>query len=225
MWSVVGGAAVVGVAVSLVLTFVLGGGTGSQADTSPPVTPLSTGPETPGDSTPPSSPSPSPSATLPAGYASYEDQEGFRIAHPTGWSRSTRASAYGMDVVNYRSPDRTRRIQVYQVAESSPDASFDLFLSDATPKNAAFQKLSLDNLDHDGFTGSRLEYTTGPISGEPDVGTWHVFDERFVAADGDIYAVAVYGPDDDTGADSLELLTTAVDWFCPDGATCPAPTA
>ncbi|MET7567922.1 hypothetical protein ABZT04_05385 [Streptomyces sp. NPDC005492] len=160
----------------------------------------------------------SPSAStpeLPTGYQSFEDPEGFRIAYPDGWSRSTAASSYGMDVVNYRSADGSHRLQVYQVAEASPQASFELFLSDSTVKAPGFRKVALEHLDDGTFTGSRLEYTADSLRGEPDIGTWHVYDERFVADDGRIYAITAYGPDAESHSDQLELLTTALEWFLP----------
>ena len=228
VWSVVVGAAVVGVAVSLVLTLVVGrkdDGAGKKPVTASSA-PSSTASASPDVSQSPfadDTGSPSPSASAPpAGYELHDDTEGFRIAIPEGWSRSSVASVYGMAVVNYRSADREHRLQVYQVQESSPDASFKLYLSDQTRKPAGFKKLDLQKLDDGEFTGSRLEYQAGTIKGEPDVGTWHVYDERFVAADGNIYAIASYGPDSDSHEDQLADLTTALDWFCPPYTTCDA---
>lgn len=227
VWSVVVGAAVVGVAVSLVLTLVVGKDDGSgkkHAAASPaPSSTASASPEVSQSPFADDTASPSPSASAPpAGYELRDDTEGFRIAIPEGWSRSSVASIYGMAVVNYRSADRKHRLQVYQVQESSPDASFQLYLSDQTRKPAGFKKLDLQKLDDGGFTGSRLEYQADTIKGEPDVGTWHVYDERFVAADGNIYAIASYGPDSDSHEDQLTQLSTALDWFCPPYTTCGA---
>ncbi len=225
VWSVLIGAAAVGVAVSLVLTLVVRGGDDEPAVAG------SGSPSPTGEVSQQSDPSPTPTEEsasptvsapeLPAGYEEYEDAEGFRIAIPEGWARTTLDSQFGIAVVNYRSADSQRRLQVYQVSEESPDASFKLYLSEETAKPAGFEKLSLATLDDDsGFTGSRLEYLADTIKGEPDVGTWHVYDERFVAPDGNIYAIAAYGPDADGRDDELELLTTAVDWFCPPLGQC-----
>ncbi|MEV0638917.1 hypothetical protein AB0I77_29020 [Streptomyces sp. NPDC050619] len=230
VWSVVIGAAAVGVAVSLVLTLVIGSGDDKDkaaTESSPPVSPTAgvSQQSDPSPSPTPTGETASPSASapeLPAGYKSYKDPAGFRIAIPEGWSRATVKSQYGIPVVNYRSPDSERRLQVYQVAEGSPAASFDLFLSDQTFKPAGFKKLSLENLDNADYTGSRLEYLADSLKGEPDVGTWHVYDERFVASDGQIYAIAAYGSDADGRKDELRLLTTALDWFCPSLGACEA---
>ncbi|MGW2957243.1 hypothetical protein ACWDGI_01980 [Streptomyces sp. NPDC001220] len=223
-WSVVVGAAVVGVAASLVLSLVVGRGDGhGPATAAASVTPTPSARPTEASGSPTDTGSPSPSASAPpAGYELRHDTEGFRIAVPEGWSRSTVDSSYGIAVVSYRSPDREHRLQVYQVAEESPAASFALYLSAETPKPDGFRELGLTDLDDGRFTGSRLEYLAGRIGGEPDVGTWHVVDERFVAPDGNIYAVASYGPDSDGRDDELAQLTTAVDWFCPPDTLCDA---
>ncbi|WP_371662165.1 hypothetical protein [Streptomyces sp. NBC_00280] len=230
MWSVLIGAAVVAVAASLVLTFVVRPG-GDDKDNRTTTANESTASPTPVTSEPtdvtgsPTESTPSPSAPVsepPVGYTLYEDEEGFRIAHPEGWTRTTTDSSYGISVVNYRSPDRTHRIQVYQVSEPSPAESFDLYLSDETPKAPGFTEIRRQTLDDGTFTGSRLEYLADSIRGEPEVGTWHVYDERFVASDSNIYAIAAYGPDSDGRDDELELLTTALDWFCPPLGACEA---
>ncbi|WP_324789060.1 hypothetical protein [Streptomyces sp. H51] len=229
VWSVVVGAAAVGVVVSLVLTLVVGknddpGHGRAAAGTSAGPAPseqTSSGP--PASTASASAASASPSATAPpAGYESHDDEEGFRVAVPEGWTRSTVPSQYGIAVVNYRSPDREHRLQVYQVQESSPAASFRLYLSAETRKPAGFEELDLKTLDDGEFRGSRLEYLADRIKGEPDIGTWHVVDERFFAPDGNIYAIASYGPESDGRDDELKALTTALEWFCPPYTTCDA---
>ncbi|GAB2466157.1 hypothetical protein [Streptomyces incanus] len=236
VWTVVGGAAVIGVVVGLVLTQTLGGGKGAvgQGDDKPASASVSqsAGSETPGTEEAPAprqptsaaeeitSPAPDPDSTVPAGYDRYADSEGFTIARPTGWTRSSVSSQYGMDVVTYRSPDSGMRLQVFEVAEPSPDASYQLFLSDATPKAPGFEQLSLETLDDGDFTGSRLEYLADSIRGEPDIGTWHVVDLRFQAADGKLYALAAYGADSDGHEDERELIRTALEHFCPPDTTC-----
>ncbi|MFF4061590.1 hypothetical protein ACFYZ8_39890 [Streptomyces sp. NPDC001668] len=229
VWSALAGVAAVGVAVTLVLTQVVGGG--DQDDKAGDVSPTPTGIVSQ-QSGPYASPTPSPTEDtasptasapeLPAGYELYEDEEGFRIARPVGWSRTTVTSKFGIDVVNYRSADGERRLQVYQVAEESPEASFELYLSADTSKPDGFEKVDLQPVEENGFTGERLEYRADSLSGEPDVGPWHVYDERFVAQDGLIYAVAAYGPEKDGGEDELELLTTALQGFCAPYACDPA---
>ncbi|NEA62334.1 hypothetical protein [Streptomyces sp. SID12488] len=233
MRSVLIGAAVVAVAASLVLTFLVGRGdddkdkrtTTAHESTASPTspTPVTSEPTDMTGSPAEGTASPSVSAFAsepPVGYAVYADQEGFRIALPQGWTRTTVDSSYGIRVVNYRSSDRARRIQVYQVSEPSPAESFELYLSDETAKAPGFAKLGLETLDDGTFTGSRLEYLADSIRGEPDPGTWHVYDERFVASDSNIYAIAAYGPDSDGRDDELELLNTALAWFCPPFGAC-----
>ncbi|MFB7594081.1 hypothetical protein [Streptomyces sp. NPDC056160] len=226
----VAAAAGVGVVASLVAVLGFGGGSDDKgaATASPSAAPAprSEQPPSPDVSDEAVTGSPSPAATLPPdGYALHDDPEGFRIAVPEGWGRRTVGSQFGMDVVNYRSGSGDRRIQVYQVAESSPDESFRQYLSDKVPKPRGFHKLALHHVDTDGVSGSRMEYVADSLKGEPDIGTWHVFDERFRSADGKIYAIASYGPAADGTDDELRVLTTALGWFCPPGSVCPAPSS
>ncbi|MFI1418368.1 hypothetical protein ACH4VX_10285 [Streptomyces sp. NPDC020731] len=223
VWAVVGGAAVVGVVAGLVFTPVLrdgGKGTDDKAATPAsasraPEPSTSTGPE----ETPSTEETASPSG-LPAPYQPYADPQGFTLDLPAGWSRTTVSSRHGIDVVNYRAPDGGRRLQIFEVSEPSPGESHALFLSDDVAKAPGFTELSLENLDDGDFTGSRLEYLVDSLEGEPDVGTWHVVDERFVAADGRIYAIAAYGADADGRDDERELLRTALGRFCPPDTVC-----
>ncbi|MEV0173634.1 hypothetical protein AB0I00_21260 [Streptomyces sp. NPDC050803] len=213
----------VGAAVGLAVALADGGGNGRAAGASTPASPdLS-------PTTPRSEPEPSPSDTtptpdngeLPADYVLFDDPEGFRIAVPEDWwSRTATKSQYGMDVVAYRSPEGERKLQVFEVAESSPDASFELFLAPDFPKPDGFVQLSLTNLDDADFTGSLLEYAADSLDGEAAPGPWHVYDLRFVGEDGNIYAVASYGPAADGGDDELRLLQMAVSWFCPPATSC-----
>jgi hypothetical protein len=215
---VVAGAAVAGVTVGLAVTQMTGDGNdggGRDEKASASVTPTlsaeTSGSQSPTGATPDDTLSPSPStstAGLPTGYESFDDPEGFRTAVPVGWERDTVPSEYGMDVVNFRSPDHEQRIQVFEVAEAGPQESFDLFLSPGTPKADSFRELGREDLP-DGV-GERLEYLVDSIRGEPDVGTWHVIDTRFTASDGSIYAVAVYGRDDDGRSDEIAMADTAV---------------
>ncbi|MCF6522280.1 hypothetical protein [Streptomyces sp. JJ36] len=214
-------------AVGLVLTLVVadGEGEGEEEQDGPPTVAATPTPEPVQEPSESESPgvSAAPSATPPEGYEVFVDDEGFRIAVPQGWTRSEVESAYGMPVVNYRDADGSHRLQVFEVAEASPAASFELFLSEEEFQPKGFRKLALEELDQGDFAGSRLEYLADSLRGEPDLGTWHVYDLRFVAADGRVYALAAYGPDADGRDDELELVTYASAWFCPPGAECSAP--
>ncbi|GAA3498826.1 hypothetical protein GCM10019016_059290 [Streptomyces prasinosporus] len=236
LWGVLGGAAAAGAAVALVLTPAVGGdgeegGPGSRDDKAATTGPSPTGDAAPGPTAPGTDgagptggPSGSPSGEapgLPADYELHTDAEGFTIARPVGWTREAVASQHGMDVVNYRSADGYRRLQVYEVAESSPQESFDLFLSDRTPKADGFEKVALEPVDEGGVTGLRLEYRAASLRGEPDLGSWHVQDVRFRAPDdGKVYAIAAYGAPTDGVDPELHLALTAVAHFCPPDTTC-----
>ncbi|MFF5155196.1 hypothetical protein ACFY3N_02795 [Streptomyces sp. NPDC000348] len=236
LWGVLGGAAAAGAAVALVLTQVVDdgaadGGPGSRDDHAATSGPASAGDVTPGPpdaGTAAAGPtggvtgSPSGRASgLPADYELHTDAEGFTVARPPGWTREAVASRHGMDVVSYRSADGLRRLQVYEVAESSPEESFDLFLSDSTPKAEGFEKVALERVEEGGALGLRLEYRADSLRGEPEVGSWHVQDVRFRApGDGKVYAIAAYGPPTDGIDPELHLALTAVAHFCPPDTTC-----
>ncbi|MEV6960010.1 hypothetical protein AB0M97_12570 [Streptomyces sp. NPDC051207] len=233
VWGVLGGAAAAGVALALVLTLVVGddGGDSTRDGTSAAsVSASPTGGAASGTDTAaptggrPTDGSASPSGTapeLPADYELHTDTEGFTIARPLGWTREAAASQHGMDVVNYRSADGHHRLQVYEVAESSPEESFELFLSDETPKAKGFDKVALEPLEEGDVTGMRLEYRADSFRSEPDVGSWHVQDVRFRSpADGKLYAIAAYGPPTDGTDPELDLVLTALAHFCPPGTTC-----
>ncbi|MDG9720929.1 hypothetical protein [Streptomyces sp. DH24] len=238
VWGVLGGAAAAGVAVALALTFAVGddGGDGGPGDGKAASatasrtggTPSGTGGAGPtgGEPTDDASAAPSgPASELPADYELHTDAEGFTIARPQGWTREATASQHGMDVVTYRSADRYRRLQVYEVAESSPEESFELFLSDRTPKAKGFEQVALERLDERGVSGVRLEYRADSFRGEPDVGSWHVQDVRFRSpGDGKLYAIAAYGPPTDGVDPELDLVLTALTHFCPPATTCERPT-
>ncbi|WP_432057672.1 hypothetical protein [Streptomyces sp. bgisy022] len=233
LWLVVGGAAAVGVTLGLVATLAArsGGDTDERADkpaASASPSPTAGSPEAGPQGQPPSAPdgggtasAPSPLVgEPPAGYRLFTDPEGFTIIRPEGWSREEVSSKYGIDVVNYYSADRTRRIQVFEVSEASPAESHALFLSDAVQKAPGFTELSLTDGGSGDDSVSRLEYLVDSLTGQPDVGPWHVVDERFTAADGKVYAVAAYGPDAEDRESRRQLLRTALDGFCPPGTTC-----
>ncbi|MER7491304.1 hypothetical protein ABT033_01395 [Streptomyces pharetrae] len=227
--SVVAAAALIGVTVALVVVQVNDGDepgrrTGPRADgtVSPTPSPETYPSESPQEETTAlSSPSAS-SRELPAGYESFVDPQGFRIAMPVGWTREAVPSEYGIDVVNYRSPTGERRLQVFEVAEATAQESFELLLSPQTPKAPGFEQLAMYDLTGVDVTGASLEYLVDAIRGEPDVGAWHVVDARFEASDGDRYAIIAYGRDDDGRDDEFELASTGVEWFCPPEWTCDA---
>ncbi|MET8895331.1 hypothetical protein [Streptomyces albogriseolus] len=236
VWGVLGGAAAAGVAVALVLSLVVGdedggGGTDDRAGAtatalaSPSPPPAGESEAVPTEESSDSSESPGADPSrMPEGFELHHDAEGFTIARPTGWERETVPSQHGFDVVNYRSPDGFRRLQVYEVEERSPEESFDLYLSEKTPKPDGFEEVALEPFGADGVSGLRLEYRADSLRGEPEVGSWHVQDVRFrTSVDGKVYAIAAYGAPTDGIDPELELALTALNHFCPPSATCDSP--
>jgi hypothetical protein len=170
--------------------------------------------------------SPGPTAEPPFGYVSVQDPERFRVAVKEDWNRETGRQQFGFPIVNYRSADGTRRLQIYQVEEATPYGSLQKYLSlpNATPKG--FEQLSLERLDEDGRPAARLEYLADSLRGESDIGgSWHVIDHRFESVDDRLYALTSYGPAADGYDDDQEVLDTALSWFCPPDSECPEPAA
>ncbi|GAA3953221.1 hypothetical protein GCM10022384_03400 [Streptomyces marokkonensis] len=234
--TVVAAAAGVGIAVGLVVTVGFGGDSGDQDGAPPSSAPPAAAPspwtDVPEESgtdigtdigTDPATDTPTPTAAEPpGGYTTRQDPEGFRIAVPDGWLRTAVGSRFGMDVVNYRSASGDRRIQVYQVAESTPEESVELYLSSDVAKPPGFRVLKVERVDAPVVGGTRMEYVADSLKGETGIGVWHVYDQRFESEDGKVYAVASYGPDVDGGTRALRNLTTALKWFCPPEGHCPA---
>ncbi|MFH8463089.1 hypothetical protein [Streptomyces sp. NPDC017991] len=178
--------------------------------------------EGPGDGSGDSAPPAQPSASLPAGYEPWQDVAGFRVAFPTGWERDSRSSQYGIDVVDYRSPDGTRRLQVFQVMETSPYESLQVAQVEAQ-KLDGYEALSLTEVPGGEEQAAEHEYRADEISGEQGGGTRHVIDHRFEGADGERYALVAYGSDADGPDDERELVDTALRWFCPPDTRCDTP--
>ncbi|MEV6408902.1 hypothetical protein AB0M58_39215 [Streptomyces bobili] len=164
------------------------------------------------------------SASPPSGFLDPADPEGFRIALPEGWSRESTPSQYGIDIVEYRAPDGIRRIQVFQLLEDSAHSSV-VEAQKTTSKLDGYEKIHLDYVpDPSGNEAAEHEYTADELSGEPTAGSaYHVIDHRFEAADGENYALIVYGAQGDGTEDERALLDTARAWFCPPSMECLAP--
>ncbi|MFG2650049.1 hypothetical protein [Streptomyces sp. NPDC048436] len=166
---------------------------------------------------------PSPAGVPPAPYEEVRDEEGYRLAVPRGWIRDLVEPAEGYNVVNYRSPDGHRRLQVYRVGETSGYDSLRTWLDETRMPGGFDQLAPLERTDDEGRPAARLEYVADEFKGEPDIGRWYVIDHRFEAVDGELYALAVYGSDADGRDDEQELMETALAWFCPPDESCPAP--
>lgn len=164
------------------------------------------------------------SVALPDGYEEVPDDEGFRVAVPTGWSRESSASRFGIDIVNYRSSDGSRRLQIFQVMEDSPYGSLEVAQVESA-KLDGYELIGLTQISSSPYAAAEHEYRASEIAGESDTGSVrHVIDHRFEASDGNRYALVAYGPDnaDET---ERELVDTAVTWFCPPDTTCEPPTS
>lgn len=162
-------------------------------------------------------------ATPPPGYEVLQDSEGFRSAVPSGWERTGRPSQYGMAVVEYRSSDGSRRLQVFAVMETSPYASLQAAQLESR-KLDGYEVITLEENTDAPRKAATHEYRADEVAGESQSFTRHVIDHRFEAEDGHLYAIVAYGSDADGSGDEQELLDTALRWFCPPDTQCAAPT-
>ncbi|WP_432247350.1 hypothetical protein ACRAR1_04660 [Streptomyces sanyensis] len=154
------------------------------------------------------------------------DEAGFRIAVPRNWSRSTEESQFGIPVVSYREAGSERRLQIFAVAEDTPQDSFDLFLSDGDLQPTGFEQIDMASAGESGADDVRLDYRADSGSDEGGLTNGlRVLDQRFTAEDGAVYAIASYGPESDWGQGTRQRLEIARAWFCPPDYTCsnPAP--
>ncbi|MER8042431.1 hypothetical protein [Streptomyces sp. NPDC094032] len=177
----------------------------------------STSPTTPGDSEAPTDPtpfspsdSPSPSDSSapmddmpPPGFRGVEDPDGFTIAVPVGWNRTS--SAQG---VFYTSPDGRSLIQIFTAAtatttpyESLQETSRNL------SKNPGYQQIALERTGQDDT--AELVYAYDRTEGRRKV-----VDRAFTGTDGRQYAILVAGPETDWPK-QRETLTTALEFFRP----------
>ncbi|MGW2284382.1 hypothetical protein [Streptomyces phaeochromogenes] len=163
------------------------------------------------------------STALPDDYESLQDVAGYRVALPKGWERKSRTSQYGIDIVDYRSPDGTRRLQVFQVMETSPYSSLQTAQIEAE-KLDGYEPIAMEEVPSAVGQAAEHEYRADEIAGElGGGGTRHVIDHRFEATDGERYALVAYGSEADGTEDERELVDTALLWFCPPGTQCDDP--
>jgi hypothetical protein len=164
----------------------------------------------------PSDPAGPTEAEPPEGYELAEDPEGFSLAVPEGWERRSEERDDAATVF-YEKPGGSEQLQVFYVEDSDPYESLEL-AEDNAEKNEQYERESLDRLDGGDGPAARMEYT---YDSDEHGGTRRVIDHRFEAEDGELYAIVVYGPDEDGASQKQkELLDTALTYFCPTGVDC-----
>lgn len=174
--------------------------------------------------TPPHGPTPTPSPTAsasllassspPAGYRRAQDPVGYGVDVPQGWTRRQKQGQLA-PVVSYDAPADGRRLQIFEISESTPYESLTLAETDPDYGFAAQPGYQVVERDR-GDTWAELSYRYD----DKDEGARQVVDHRFEAADGTLYAIRSSGPADLAPALVREPLATAVRYFCPTGASC-----
>ncbi|MFH0516742.1 hypothetical protein ACHBTE_06140 [Streptomyces sp. M41] len=160
------------------------------------------------------SPSPSPTPAPVPGYRRAQDPVGYTLHVPEGWTRTQRQGEKA-PVVSYTSPDGSRSLQIFALAEDTPADSLDLAEND--PGYGYSQQPGYQALDRSfGASWSELTYRYD----DEDKGARQVIDHRFEAADGTLYAIRAAGPDALAPDQIRGPLTAALESFCPAGASC-----
>ncbi|BAU85572.1 hypothetical protein SLA_4688 [Streptomyces laurentii] len=152
------------------------------------------------------SPSPSDSAsadaTPPIGYRIVEDEDGFTVAVPEGWSRTTAGGS-----VFFNAPDDSSLMQVFEIGEPglTPYEALKTVSRDVA-KNPDFEQISLEET---GADEAELVYAYHRSEGRRQVVA-----RAFVGDDAVRRIVLVGGPDTDWPK-QREILDTALRYFKP----------
>ncbi|KKZ69389.1 hypothetical protein VO63_34485 [Streptomyces showdoensis] len=191
------------------------GGDGDGKGTAGPPAVTSTATDGPGPSsgqdsgTPsdPASPSGGPAATdrePPPGFHTVEDPEGFTIAVPVNWNRTSSAT----EGVFYHSPDGKSLVQIFTLA------------APGTPPYESLRQTSGNLAAKPGYQELSLE-RTGPgdaaelvYAYDREEGRRKVVDRAFTGTDGRQHAILVAGPETDW-PQQRGTLTTALEFFRP----------
>ncbi|WP_212732691.1 hypothetical protein [Streptomyces oceani] len=177
-----------------------------------------TSPATPAPSESESATSPPSSAptgqALPDGYRSVDDEAGFSIAVPGGWTRagSQNGPSSGAFDVNYANRDHQALIRVFEVSGASPEQLF----ADLGGREDIHKLGRPEDFEARLLSGQRMEYWIGPVEEG-----WRVIDSRFEAIDGKVYSVALHtrsGVVEEKRAD--EIVEVALWNFCPPDVVC-----
>ncbi|MFB6806321.1 serine/threonine-protein kinase [Streptomyces sp. NPDC056387] len=207
---------VIAVGGAVLLTFRLGDGARGAADSAGAAPPAhSTAPSTPGT---PGTPKPAASVSAagaaakpaPAGYRSVSDVEGFSLAVPAGFERTTDDQR-----VVYVSPDGAFRIGVklQAAAPAGPVGVMRLAHANGPATNPGYRDGTVVPTTHNGLPAALWEFTWNGFSASE--GARHTFDVCW-EDDGRLYDVWVSAP---VGrlAEARSHFDTALDSFVPGG--------
>jgi hypothetical protein len=140
----------------------------------------------------------------PAGYETVTDPAGFALAVPLGWERTEEGAS-----IFYTAPDGSRRLQVFELEESTPYESA-VLARDTASGAEGYEEIAFEPVGTGPLDAVELEY----FRADEEQGWTHLLDHRFAAADGvTLYALVIYGPAEDTGPQHV-IQDTALASFC-----------
>lgn len=190
------------------------GPTGVASSGSAPETPAATPSET--ATTPSSSPTPTPTETpagpgVPEGFEIYQDDTGFSLAVPQGWS----AEQVTDTAVDISDPAGGRFIRVDQTDQPKQDPVRDWEKQERSVAGelADYARIRIEPVDYRGWNAADWEFTF-TSDGSPV----HVLNRGFVVSDNQAYAL-YFSSGEAQWADSQGILQVAADTFTPASAS------
>jgi serine/threonine protein kinase len=95
-------------------------------------------------------------ADVPAGFRTYQDASGFRVAVPAGWVRSARGTG-----TFFRDPGSGAYLEVDRTTRPKPDALADWRQQESTAPSRfpGYQRIRLEKVDYRGWNAADWEFT------------------------------------------------------------------
>jgi serine/threonine protein kinase len=150
--------------------------------------------------------SPEEEAGAPAGFTTYEDESGFSVAVPEGWS-AEQSSATAVDLQD-PSGSRFLRIDQTDTPKDDPKADWERQEQSVSGELENYQRVKIEDVEYNGWPAADWEFTFGNNT--------HVLNRGFVPNENKGYALYMSSPEDQWG-ESQEIFQTAADTFKPAG--------
>ncbi|MEU3828570.1 serine/threonine-protein kinase [Streptomyces sp. NPDC029080] len=168
---------------------------------------------------PPASGSPGPDGTVPASWQRYDDEWGFSLYLPKGWSRKVVGVPGEIRQVDY-TPDGGKHF-VRIAIDSSPDfadaKSHQEDLEQQIQRLVDYRRVTMAENTYRDCKGSLWEYTWTALAKDPPyvAGPRHAVEETYFSRDGAEYAIYVSGPGEDWAQTSKQFKWVLQTWQQP----------
>jgi serine/threonine protein kinase len=150
--------------------------------------------------------SPTAEAGAPAGFTTYEDDSGFSVAVPEGWSAEQNSAT----AVDLKDPSGTRFLRIDQTDTPKDDPKADWEAQEAARSGdfENYQRIRIEDVEYRGWPAADWEFTFGNNT--------HVLNRGFVPNENKGYALYMSSPEDQW-AESEQIFQTAAESFEPAG--------